>query len=112
MDVEVLLTDMSEVPLAFFSPGHTRGVSPVRPIGDFEIHHRIKLPDRLSAGEYAVSLALTSHNENYWARLPHAARIIVEGTSTSTGRPLEYRDGRGFIFLNQNDGSCFYNVGG
>ena len=69
--------------------------------GLFEIRRRIALPGNLHRGEYHVRIALTDHNVNYYADAPRAARLEVDGVATATGRPLEYRERKGFLSLEE-----------
>jgi hypothetical protein len=101
VDLELWVNDVADMPLAFYGYGHRHGFTPTRERGPFEIRRRIALPENLHRGEYHVRIALTDHNVSYYADAPRAARLEVDGVATATGRPLEYRERKGFLSLEE-----------
>ena len=107
-ELEIRLHDMYGNPLAFFSPGHEKGIVPLHAKGNYSISHCIELP-RIMRGEYLLSLYLTTPNVHCWVSMPNALKIIAEGTTTATGQVFDYYQQRiGWILLsegsnNEND---------
>jgi len=101
LEVEARIYDLYDNPLAFFSPGHDKGSILKYPCGPFNITRYLKLP-RIMRGEYYLSLFLTTPDIYGWLSIPHALRLIVEGTPTSTGRVFDYyQQGTGWVFLSE-----------
>ncbi len=101
IDLEMWLTDVNEMPLAFYGAGHEHGNTPPRPTGSFQIRRTLELPDSLNQGEYWLNLSLTHHNVCGWMDCFHGVRLEVEGAPTATGSPLCYKDGKGFLRLRE-----------
>ncbi|UCE06693.1 MAG: ABC transporter ATP-binding protein [bacterium] len=89
IDIESVLYDLYYNPLAFFSPGHEKGYADSYPAGDFKIQKIIKLP-KIMRGDYILSLGLLTPNVCFWLEIPHAVRIMAEGSPTSTGKVFDY----------------------
>ena len=98
LELEARIYDLYEMPLAFFSPGHERGQSEIRPSGAFHLHHTMMLP-RIMRGEYNLNLFLTEPGMRGWVSIKHAVRLIAEGTPTTTGRTFSYYKGAGWVLL-------------
>ncbi|HEY2585841.1 MAG TPA: hypothetical protein VGI81_08765 [Tepidisphaeraceae bacterium] len=101
MELELWLTDTDDVTLAFFSAAHAQGVTPLWPAGPFELRRSRRLPATTHRGEYFLNLSLTHHNVCGWMDCYRAVRLHAEGTPTATGRPLEYREGKGLFTLEE-----------
>jgi lipopolysaccharide transport system ATP-binding protein len=101
IDLEVWLTDMNESPLAFYGAGHEHGMTAPRPVGPFQINKKLELPGCLNQGDYWLNISLTDHNICGWVDCYRGVRLSVEGVPTATGRPLEYKDGKGFLRLRE-----------
>jgi lipopolysaccharide transport system ATP-binding protein len=97
IDLEVWMLGAAHNILGFFGPGHENGRSPKRQTGPFSIHHSLQLPQLINRGDYTLSLSLTDHNIQSFLDAPNSVRLNVQGTPTATGRPLEYRDGKGLF---------------
>ena len=98
LEMEIRIYDLYEMPLAFFSPGHEKGQSQLRPRGAFHLHHTMMLP-RMMRGEYYLYLYLTEPGVRGWVSIKHAVRLIAEGTPTTTGRTFSYYKGAGWVLL-------------
>jgi lipopolysaccharide transport system ATP-binding protein len=98
LELEARIFDLYETPLAFFSPGHSRGYTPRLEPGPFHLVHTMKLPD-IMQGEYYLSLYLTEPGLAYWVKIPQAVRVLAEGTPTATGHVFEYYKGAGWVLL-------------
>ena len=98
LELEARIYDLYEMPLAFFSPGHERGQSQIRPSGAFHLHHTMRLP-RIMRGEYYLYLFLTEPGVRGWVSIKHAVRLIAEGTPTATGHVFDYYKGAGWVLL-------------
>ena len=101
LEMEAVVTDLFDVRLGFFSPGHEDAFVEVLPAGPFHLVREIELPERINRGEYLLHLALTEPDVQYYVNIPRAAHIIAEGTPTATGRTLDYYDGAGWIYLSR-----------
>jgi lipopolysaccharide transport system ATP-binding protein len=100
LELEARIFDLYETPLAFFSPGHSRGYTPRFEPGPFHLVHTMQLPD-IMQGEYYLYLYLTEPGLAYWAKIPQAVRVIAEGTPTATGHVFEYYKGAGWVLLQE-----------
>jgi lipopolysaccharide transport system ATP-binding protein len=101
IDIETILYDLYDNPLAFFSPGHEKGYADEYPAGDFIIERILKLP-KIMRGDYFLSLGLLTPNLCFWLEIPHAVRITAEGSPTSTGRVFDYYQNRiGWMWLSE-----------
>ncbi len=98
LDIEARIYDYREMPLASFFPGHDRGRTDVINRGEFKITRAFSLP-RLLRGDYFLHLSLTDPGLAAWASIPRAVRIRAQGSTTQTGYVFEYRNGGGWILL-------------
>jgi len=98
LEVEARLHDLYGTPLAFFSPGHEKGHTNLYPPGQFSLVRRMKLP-RITSGTYCLHLDLTHPNITGWVEIPHAVRLLAEGTPTATGHVFDYYKGTGWVLL-------------
>jgi lipopolysaccharide transport system ATP-binding protein len=99
MDMEVRITDTSDIPLAFYSPGHENADCEYFPEGKFQIIRKIKMPKRMNKGIYNINIALTNPGILYLVNIPSAFQIEVVGTPTCTGWVFEYNKGAGWLLL-------------
>ena len=99
MAVEFRLTDKNTVPLAFYSPSHYSGVTPVLREGHFEINEEIHLPETMNQGEYYGSLYLADPGKSYHLQMPNAIQVEYEGYPMETGLVFNYNCGNGLLFL-------------
>ena len=99
MAFEFRLTDKNMVPLAFYSPSHLSGYTPVMKKGSFEINEIIRLPETMNQGEFYGHLFLTDPGKNYHLNMPNALQLEYEGYPMETGWVFNYKNGSGFIFL-------------
>jgi len=102
MDIEVRFFDLNGTPLAFFSPGHSKGKVTKYPTGNFRISRSFSLPS-LTHGEFLLQIDLTDPGKEFWVKIPNAARILTEGTPSSTGYVFEYNKGTGWVILHELD---------
>lgn len=99
LEVEACIYDLYEMPLAFFSPGHERGQSEIRPSGAFRFVCLMEWP-KIMRGDYYLTLYLTDPSIRGWVDIPRAVRLIAEGSPTATGHVFDYyKDRRGWLFL-------------
>ena len=99
MAVEFRLTDKNALPLAFFSPSHYKGVTPIIRQGRFEINEQIHLPETLNQGVYVGNLYLSDPGKMYHLQMPNAVQIEYEGFPMETGMVFNYNQGSGLLFL-------------
>ena len=104
--LEVTISDLNDLPLAYFGEGHNKGVSPLVEPGPFEWHARIGLPASINEGQYVLGIDIANHNVQYWIRIENAVQIHTDGVTTITGRPLRYSEGRGFVTLSGDVSRC------
>ncbi len=97
--LELRIFDKNQIPLAFYSPFHYSGVTPIFKEGKFELNHTIVLPQEMNKGIYYASLHLTNPGVSYHLSLENSILLDVEGFPTQTGHVFEYNKGAGFIFL-------------
>ena len=96
---EFRLFDKDEIPLAFYSPFHYSGSSPILDEGQFNLNFEIELPKEINKGRYYGSLYLTNPGIEYYLKLENIIEIEHEGYPTLTGHVFEYNKGAGFLFL-------------
>lgn len=96
---EFRLFDKDEIPLAFYSPFHYSGSSPILDEGQFNLKFEIELPKEINKGRYYGSLYLTNPGIEYYLKLENVIEIEHEGYPTLTGHVFEYNKGAGFLFL-------------
>ena len=96
---EFRLFDKDEIPLAFYSPFHYSGSSPILDEGQFNLNFEIELPKEINKGKYYGSLYLTNPGIEYYLKLENIIEIEHEGYPTLTGHVFEYNKGAGFLFL-------------
>ncbi|MFT3918520.1 ABC transporter ATP-binding protein [Cloacibacterium sp.] len=96
---EFRLFDKDEIPLAFYSPFHYSGSSPMLDEGQFNLKFEIELPKEINKGRYYGSLYLTNPGIEYYLKLENVIEIEHEGYPTLTGHVFEYNKGAGFLFL-------------
>jgi lipopolysaccharide transport system ATP-binding protein len=106
LDVEARFHDMSETPLAFFSPGHEIGSAEKLPAGAFTLTRTVALP-KLMRGNYLLSLYLTDPDIIGWVDIPNAVLLRHEGTTLVCGRVIDLKEGKGWMLLPQ----AYRNVG-
>ena len=99
MAVEFRLTDKNTVPLAFYSPSHYSGITPVIRKGHFEINEEIHLPETMNQGEYFGNLYLTDPGKTYHLNMANAILVEYEGYPMETGLVFNYSGGGGLLFL-------------
>jgi lipopolysaccharide transport system ATP-binding protein len=97
--LEFRLFDKNQLPLAFFSPFHYIGNTPIYKEGRFHISQRIVLPPEINKGTFYGSLFLTIPGVAYHLSLENSIQIEFEGFPTQTGHVFEYEKGSGFLFL-------------
>jgi lipopolysaccharide transport system ATP-binding protein len=98
VELEVRFYDSQSMPLGFYSPGHQEGERTAAPRGHFRLERIISLP-KITRGDYLLSLALTDPMRTVWMNAPHACRLIAQGSTTATGRSLDYAKGNGWVLL-------------
>jgi lipopolysaccharide transport system ATP-binding protein len=99
MDLEAKILDVYDTPLAFFSPGHNNGEVELYPTGAFSLKRKIALPTNINQGDYYLSLCIAEPNIAMLADAPRAVKLVAEGITTKSGRPIEYSGGAGWLFL-------------
>jgi len=99
MALEFRLYDKNQLPLAFYSPFHYTGITPVIKKGKFKINQEIVFPETINKGNFYGSLFLTNPGVKYHLTLENALQIVMEGFPTKTGNVFEYEKGAGFLFL-------------
>jgi len=52
-------------------------------------------------GDYYLNLYLTDPGVTQWVSIPHAVRIVAEGTPTATGYVFDYCNGNGWVLLSE-----------
>jgi len=97
--LEFRLFDKNQLPLAFYSPFHYSGSTPILDEGKFHIIQKIVLPTEINKGTFYGSLFLTNPGVNYHLSLENSIQIEFEGFPTQTGHVFEYEKGAGFLFL-------------
>ena len=100
LEIEAVLSDVYETPLAFFSPAYERGHVDGCPPGPFRLVQRMELP-RMARGEYFLSLYLSDPGIASRVDIPGAVRLRVEGTPNAAGLVFNYTDGIGWILLSE-----------
>ena len=99
MALEFRLTDKNIIPLAFYSPSHYSGVTPVIRKGHFEINEEIHLPETFNQGQFYGNLYLADPGKAYHLQMPNAIQIEYEGYPMQTGLVFNYSNGSGLLFL-------------
>jgi lipopolysaccharide transport system ATP-binding protein len=99
MALEFRLYDKNQLPLAFYSPFHYTGITPVIKKGYFKIEKNIVLPKEINKGDYIANIFLTNPGFDYHMKLENSIIIEVEGFPTKTGHVFEYEKGAGFLFI-------------
>lgn len=97
--LEFKLCDKNQLPLAFFSPSHYSGETPIVKTGNFELNSRVVLPSELNKGTFYGNLYLTNPGIGYHACVENTILIETEGMISQTGNVFEYNKGNGFLFL-------------
>lgn len=97
--VELRLFDKNQTPLAFYSPSHYKGSTPMCKKGHFVIEQKIHLPKEINKGTYYASLYLTNPGISYHMAIENNIALELEGFPTQTGHIFTYDNGNGFIFL-------------
>lgn len=98
MAVEFRLTDKNATPLAFYSPSHYTGVTPVFKKGHFVIDEEIHLPEEMNQGTFYGNLYLTDPGKVYHLQMPNAIQVEYEGFPMQTGLAFN-ASGCGFMFV-------------
>lgn len=96
---EFRLFDKDGIPLAFYSPFHYSGTSPIIEPGKFSLEFNITLPKELNKGKYYGNIYLTNPGTEYHLKLEDTIEIDYEGFPTLTGHVFEYNKGAGLLFL-------------
>lgn len=89
MSFELRITDLREIPLAIFSPGHLGDGIKKYSKGKFRIHHKVTLPSNMNTGTFDVSLYLTYPNVEIFMSAIKCLSIESEGLKT-LGMAFEY----------------------
>jgi ABC-type polysaccharide/polyol phosphate transport system, ATPase component len=97
--VELRIFDKDQNPLAFYSPFHYEGTTPLLEKGEFMIEKNILLPEGINKGTYYASLYLTDPGISYHLKLENFLMLDCEGFPTKTGHVFEYNQGAGFLFI-------------
>jgi lipopolysaccharide transport system ATP-binding protein len=97
--LEFRLFDKNQLPLAFYSPFHYSGSTPIYKKGKFKMTKQIELPAEINKGTFYGSLFLTNPGITYHLSLESCIQIEFEGFPTQTGHVFEYEKGSGFLFL-------------
>jgi lipopolysaccharide transport system ATP-binding protein len=98
LELEARISDLHDVPLAIFSPGHQRGATEILPAGAFSLSRSFQLPD-MTKGNYYLSLYLTDPGRAGAVDLPRAVIVSVPGTAAATGFVFDYDNGTGWVIL-------------
>ena len=99
MAVEFRLTDKNAIPLAFYSPSHYTGSTPVIKKGYFEINEEIHLPETMNQGVYFGNIWLSDPGKAYHLQMPNSLQVEYEGYPMETGLVFNYHNGSGLLFL-------------
>jgi lipopolysaccharide transport system ATP-binding protein len=99
LNVELKIKDLNGTVLLFGSPGHEAGYTAPTPKGNFSLDWHFELPEKMNAGEFRLSLDISSPGIEYWARMTDWVSLVIEGATTYSGRSLDYYREDGFIFL-------------
>lgn len=105
LEMEATVTDLFDIKLGFFSPGHETSSVKTLPAGPFHLVREMQLPERINRGEYLLHLDLTEPNIQRYLTIPRASHIFAEGTPTKTGRTIEYNSDVGWIHLSSPQNS-------
>ena len=108
IDLEVRIYDYLGIPLAFYSPGHYRGLVNEIPNGDFHLKRKIILPNGINKGTYYLNLLISEPNVYGWIDFDKEIQLITEGYPTTSGQIFEYTKGLGWIFLYNNEEEFLY----
>ncbi len=92
------LYDQNDMPVAFFSPTHSKGILNTYAIGLHKISEEIHFPENITSGTFYLELALTHPNVEYIYLLENRLKINIDGMMTANGNSFVYSD-RGLIIL-------------
>ena len=99
MAVEFRLMDKNTMPLAFYSPSHYSGTTPVIKKGHFEINEEIHLPETINQGTYYGNLYLADPGKTYHLQMLNSIQVEYEGYPMVSGLVFNYQNGSGLLFL-------------
>ena len=86
--------------LAFFSPGHYKGI--VRTYeGEFQIAHAVAFPEQLNQIPMYMSLYLTDPGSDYIAIAERVLKVTHDGYPMHNGFKFSYAKGAGLLFLKE-----------
>lgn len=99
LNFEIKLSTNEGTPVAFYSPGHISGELLKIEEGKFSLHEKILLPEKMSNGEYYLSVALALPNVEAYVVLEEII-LNKDDFATASGRSLSYGD-IGFFLMEQ-----------
>ena len=105
LEIETRVSDMHDMPLAIFSPGHQRGSTDLLPAGTFSLCRRFNLPS-MTRGNYYLSIYLTDPGRLGAVDMPRAVIISVPGKAAATGFVFDYNNGAGWVILPEIRQQC------
>ncbi len=97
--LEFKIFDYNDNALAFYSPIHFKGYTPLFNVGEFKFNEIIELPQQLNKGCFICSLHLTDPGISYHLSIEKNIFLQLEGFPTMTGHVFNYDIGDGFLFL-------------
>lgn len=98
IEVEMPIYDANQVLVAYYCPCHVLGRSSSYKRGPFEIKETVHLPERMTGGEFYMSILLTEPNICYLGESLSPCKIETEGFVGAAGTSLLYKD-RGLLVL-------------
>lgn len=96
--LEAKLYDEDDMPIAFFSPAHNKGIINTYSIGEYDLVEKINFPQNLASGVFYLELALTHPNVEYVYKFENKLKLNIEGQLTINGNYFNYEDS-GFLLL-------------
>ena len=99
VSMELRLFDSNDIPLAFFSPGHKTGITPIISKGKFKLNYEMVLPTNMNKGTYIADIYLTYPGQHAWLSISKGLFIETDGTTETGGAIFEYNNGAGWLFI-------------
>jgi len=98
MELEMFMFDMRGTLLAFFSPAHKTGITPIHKVGKFKFSYQFELPKNMSKGEFYFDIELNEPNVQNLMVIRRNLFVSSTGFITETGFELNYST-RGLLIL-------------
>jgi ABC-type polysaccharide/polyol phosphate transport system ATPase subunit len=95
---EAWILDYRNNILMFYSPGHLTGINRTYDVGAFVMEEKIRLPSRLSKGDFFITFSLSMPNIETYVNGENTIHLISEGIKAPSGVEFAYQR-NGLIIL-------------